>query len=188
MFLRRMYWWIKMTVEFLGEILGWKSRATCSPYTIFVGIRRKLSFFQEDGDRWAECKLVWKSTSNSKVPGILVSDRTMGISLLISLTWEQTGGPYYKIQVSRHCLQISDKKLVIFLLLCEPHNFPPHSKISVLLWNGCNLLIRVWLQMTLPHQKSARPESIHAASLHPSIQSIFQYLIPYPVACDTVVK
>lgn len=42
--------------------------------------------------------------------------------------------------------------------------------------------------MTSPHQKFARPESIHAASLHPSIQSIVQYLIPYRVLCDIVVK
>lgn len=72
--------------------------------------------------------------------------------------------------------------------MCELCCFLLHSKISVLLGSGCKLLIKVWLPITWPRKKSARPESVHTPFLHPSVCSIFQYLVPYCVPCDTVVK
>lgn len=72
--------------------------------------------------------------------------------------------------------------------MCELCSFPLHSKISVLLGSGCKLLIKVWLPITGPRQKSVRPESIHTSFPHPSICSIFQYLVPHCVPYDTVVK
>lgn len=42
--------------------------------------------------------------------------------------------------------------------------------------------------MTFPHQKSARLESTHDFSLHPSVPSILQYLIHCCEPRDTLAK
>ena len=42
-------------------------------------------------------------------------------------------------------LKFPDNKQVILLPVCEPHSFPLHSKVSVLLGNGFSLLT-VWLR------------------------------------------
>lgn len=97
----------------------------------------------------------------------------------------RAGSPCYKIQASRYYLQIPNNCQGIHFRYVNSAPFFSILKSLSFLGMLANPNIRVWLQISLPLQKSPRPESIHAdffpPSLYPFFPPILPYLIPYCV-------
>lgn len=110
--------------------------------------------------------------------------KPVGISLLISLTWEQKAHVMRFRHLDITCKFLTTVKAFHFRYVNSATFFSILKSLSFL-GMLANPNIRVWLQIALPLQKPPRPESIYAdffpPSLYPFFPPILQYLIPYCV-------